>query len=73
MNYNNKQLKTVPVPQRLFESMIEAYKKMEKFSDEFEDFILIHDDKFIKKMRKAKKEHRRRKVRDIETLKQELQ
>ena len=59
MNHNNKQLKTVQVPKRIFESMMEAYKKMEKFSDEFEDFILVHDEKFIRKMRKARKEHRK--------------
>ena len=72
MNYNNKQLKTISVPQRLFESMIEAYQKWEKFSDEFEDFILSKDEQFIQKMRKARKEHRTGKVKDLEALKQEL-
>ena len=72
MNYNNKQLKTIPIPQRLFESMIEAYQKWEKFSDEFEDFILSKDEQFIQKMRKARKEHRTGKVKDLEALKQEL-
>lgn len=72
MNNDNKQLKTIPVPQRLFESMIEAYQKWEKFGDEFEDFILARDEKFIKKMRKAKKEHRAGKTKDLEALKQEL-
>ena len=71
MNYNNKQLKTIPVPQRLFESMIEAYQKWEKFSDEFEDFILSKDEQFIQKMRKARKEHRTGKVKDLEALKQD--
>ena len=72
MNYNNKQLKTISVPQRLFESMIEAYQKWEKFSDEFEDFILSKDEQFIQKMRKARKEHQTGKVKDLEALKQEL-
>jgi hypothetical protein len=73
MNYHNKQLKTtIPVPQKLFESMVEVYQKWEKFSDEFEDFILAHDEKFIKKMRKAKKEHQAGKLKNIEVLKQEL-
>ena len=72
MNFKNKQLKTVPVPQGLFQSMIEAYKKMEKFSDEFEDFALAHDEKFIEKMKKARKEHREGKLRNLEALKQEL-
>ena len=72
MNRNNKQLKNVPVPRRLFESMIEAYQKWEKFSDEFEDFLLSEDEQFLQKMRRARKEHRAGKIRDLETLKQEL-
>ena len=47
MNCNNKQLKNVSIPRRLFESMIEAYQKWEKFSDEFEDFLLSEDEQFL--------------------------
>ena len=69
---NNKQVKNIPVPQRLFESMVEAYQKWEKFSNEFEDFLLVYDKKFIEKMRKARKEHLKGKVKNLQILKQEL-
>ena len=69
---NNEQLKTVIVPQKLFESMVDAYRKWEKFSDEFEDYLLVSNRKFIEKMRKARKEHLRGKVKELRSLKQEL-
>jgi len=69
---NSKQLKTISVPQKLFECMFEAYRKWEKFSNEFEDFVLSSDKKFIEKMRKARKEHLKGKVRSLQSLKQEL-
>lgn len=70
---SHKSLKTIEVPQELFKSMMEAYQKWEKFSNEFEDFLLSFNEKFIKKMRKARKEHLQRKIRDIEILKKELE
>ena len=68
----SRQLKTIPVPQKLFETMLEAYQKWEKFSDEFEDYLLASDKKFIEKMRKARKEHLNGEIRDLQILKQEL-
>ena len=65
-------LKTIPVPQKLFGTMLEAYQKWEKFSDEFEDYLLASDKKFIEKMRKARKEHLNGEIRDLQILKQEL-
>lgn len=70
---NNKPLKTIPVPHELFEAMIEAYRKWERFSDEFEDFVLASDEKFIKKMRKTRKEHLKGRIRELQILKQELE
>ena len=69
---NSRQLKTIPVPQKLFETMLEAYQKWEKFSDEFDDYLLASDKKFIEKMRKARKEHLNGEIRDLQILKQEL-
>ncbi|KKS16487.1 MAG: hypothetical protein UU71_C0001G0025 [Parcubacteria group bacterium GW2011_GWB1_41_6] len=69
---NSRQLKTIPVPQKLFGTMLEAYQKWEKFSDEFEDYLLASDKKFIEKMRKARKEHLNGEIRDLQILKQEL-
>lgn len=37
--------------------MDKAAKTIENFTDEFEDFILGRDKKFINKMNKARKEH----------------
>lgn len=72
MNYNTEQLKTIPVPQKLFENMIETHRKWQKFADEFEDFLLASDKKFIGKMIKAQEERANGNVRDLEKLKQEL-
>jgi len=52
--------------------MIEAQRKWEEFSDELEDFLLSSDKQFIKKMEKARKEHLKGKIRDLQGLKQEL-
>ena len=69
---NSKQLKTISIPRRLLDSMIEAQRKWEEFSDELEDFLLSSDKQFIKKMEKARKEHLKGKIRDLQGLKQEL-
>lgn len=64
--------KTIEVPKRVVDSMVEAYQKWEEFRDEFEDFILSRDNAFIKKMRKARKEDRAGKTRNLAELKREL-
>lgn len=69
---NHKQLKTVSVPQKLLNSMIEAQKKWEEFSNELEDFLLSSDKQFIKKMERARKEHLKGKIKSLRELKQEL-
>jgi|YelNatPaOPRAMG01_1025707.scaffolds.fasta_scaffold59149_2 uncharacterized membrane protein (DUF106 family) len=69
----SKELKTIVIPKKFFESMIEIQKKWEEFSNEFEDFLLSMDKRFIRKMRKARKEHLEGKTRKLEELKQELE
>ena len=69
---NNKNLKTIPVPQKLLSSMIETQKKWKEFNDEFEDFLLSLNKQFIKKMERARKEHLKGKVKDFQKLKQGL-
>jgi len=64
--------KTIEVPKRVVDSMVEAYQKWEEFRDELEDFILSSDTGFLKKMRKAKKEDVEGKTRSITELKREL-
>lgn len=68
----NNKLKTISIPQKLLRDMIEAQQRWEKFSDELEDFLLSSDKQFIKKMEKARREHLKGKVRDLQELKQEL-
>lgn len=71
MNHN-REIKTIPVPQKIFDSMIEVYQKWEKFSNEFEDFLLSSDREFIEKMRQARKEHLEGNVRILQSLKRGL-
>lgn len=52
--------------------MAQVYQKVEEFYDEFEDFAFSSDLKFIKKMRKAKREHFAGKTRALAELKSEL-
>ena len=70
---NNKELKTISIPKKLFNSMIEAQKKWEEFSDELEDFLLSLNKRFLKKMEKAQREHLKGKIRDLQELKKELE
>lgn len=64
--------KTIEVPQRVFDSMIESYQKWEEFRDEFEDFAFSVDREFIKKMRKARNEHLKGQTRSLAELRREL-
>jgi hypothetical protein len=69
---STNKFKTIPLPEKLFYSMIEAQKKLEEFTNEFEDFLFSLDKQFIKKMKKAKKEHLKGKLKDFEKFKEEL-
>lgn len=64
--------KLLEVPERIVDYMAQAYQKWEKFHDEFEDFSFSIDREFIKKMRKAKKEHLSGRTRSLSELKEEL-
>jgi len=66
------EVKTIEMPKRVVDSMVEAYRKWEEFRDEFEGFVLSTDREFIKKMRKARKEDVEGKVRSLAELKREL-
>ncbi|MBL7156101.1 MAG: hypothetical protein ISS87_00665 [Candidatus Pacebacteria bacterium] len=69
---NHKELKTIPVPQKLICSMIEAQTKWQKFSDELEDFLFFSNEQFLKKIERARKEHLKGSIRELHELKQEL-
>jgi hypothetical protein len=70
---SNKTTNTIPLPKKLFDSLIEAQKKWEKVSDELEDFLLSLDKRFLRKMKKAKREHERGKTKDFKELKRRLE
>lgn len=65
-------IKTVEVPKRVVDSMLEAYDKWEEFRDELEDFALASDPEFIKKMRKARREHVKGRTHSLAELKRKL-
>ena len=67
-----KRSETIEVPKRVVDSMVEAYRKWEEFRDELEDFVFSRDFAFIKKMRKARKEHMEGKTRNLAELRREL-
>jgi hypothetical protein len=70
---SNKTTNTISLPKKLFDSLIEAQKKWERVSDELEDFLLSLDKRFLRKMKKAKREYERGKIKDFEELKRRLE
>jgi hypothetical protein len=70
---SNKTTNTIPLPKKLFDSLIEAQKKWERVSDELEDFLLSLDKRFLRKMKKAKREQERGKIKDFKELKRRLE
>jgi len=65
-------LQQVILPKKIFSSMIEALQKWQRLNDEIEDFLLASDSSFLAKMSKARQEHSRGVVRDLDNLKSEL-
>lgn len=64
--------KTVTIPQPLFESFLEAMRQWQEVSDHLEDFILARDKRFLKKMTRARAEHRAGKLKDFGVIKRQL-
>ncbi|OGF50814.1 MAG: hypothetical protein A2231_04145 [Candidatus Firestonebacteria bacterium RIFOXYA2_FULL_40_8] len=60
---------TIEIPIALVKKMDKAVKTIENFTDEFEDFILAKDKKFIDKMHKARKEHISGHIKSFDDLK----
>ena len=63
-------LATIEIPLKLVRKMDKAVKTIENFTDEFEDYKLARDKKFIGKMLKARKEHVSGHVKSFNNLKQ---
>lgn len=64
--------KTITVPKSVFDSMAAAYQKWEEFTNEFGDFILSSDQKFLREMRDARRSHTQGKVYEFGKLKAKL-
>jgi len=58
----------IPVPRELLDSLVEAQDKWEDFSNELEDFLLSRNDSFIKEMKKARRQHQKGELSNIEDL-----
>lgn len=69
---NTKAIRTIQMPQEILKSMLKAYQMWEEFSNEFEDFAFSQDEDFLTKMRKARREHLKRKTRPLGDLRDEL-
>lgn len=52
--------------------MMRVYESLGEFKNEFEDFIMASDKKFIAKMNRARQEHKKGKTESWELLKKEL-
>ena len=59
---------TISIPKEVFKSMVKAYHSWAEFLSEFEDFVLASDKEFLSKMRKARKDHKEGKVKDLREL-----
>ncbi len=64
--------KTIDVPVSLIEKISKAAKAFEEFEDEMEDFLLAKDPQFLKKMRRARKDHLAGKTKLLANIKKEL-
>lgn len=64
--------KTIDVPVSLIEKISKAAKAFEEFEDEMENFLLVKDPQFLKKMRRARKHHLAGKTRPLANIKKEL-
>jgi hypothetical protein len=65
----SKTTNTITLLKKLFDSLLKAQESWERVSNELEDFLLSLDKRFIRKMKKARKEHLKGKTRNLIKLK----
>jgi len=63
---------TVQIPTNLFRKFLQAGEAFDKFSDAYEDFLLAHNPKLLRELRKARHEHLAGKTRPFEEFQREL-
>ncbi|MBI4824138.1 MAG: hypothetical protein HY805_07930 [Nitrospirae bacterium] len=64
--------KTIEMPISLIGKISKATKAFEELEDEIEDFLLVKDPEFLKKMHRARKDHLSGKTKPLKSLKKEL-
>jgi hypothetical protein len=63
---------TIQVPAELLKKILLAGEALDDLHDAFEDYLIATNPALIKKLRKARKEHRFGKARPFDELKREL-
>lgn len=58
----------VAVPVTLLRRVVEAERALALLSGELEDFLLVRDRRFLKKMRAARRAHHRGKTRSLQAF-----
>lgn len=60
---------TITLPKKIFQDMIVGVENFEQIQDALEDYLFIHNKKFLDKIRKARINHRKRNFTDWSTMK----
>lgn len=60
---------TIQIPKNLFEEILDTGRRFNKIEGELEDFLLVTNPAFIKKMRGLRNEHKEGKAGDWQKLK----
>ncbi len=63
---------TVLVPGRLFKKFLQAGEAFDRFNEAFEDFLIAHNPKLLRELRKARREHLAGKTRPFAEFEEEL-
>ena len=59
-------MQTIEIPVKLLHRLVETERSFASLSEELEDFLLVHEPLFLKKMRSARRDHRTGKTRSLQ-------
>lgn len=62
------ELNTINIPKKSIESLMEALRLFEITQNEIEDFLILNNKNLIKKIKNARKEHKKGLVKNFDTL-----
>ncbi len=60
----------ISVPIGVFDSLMKAHKTLEAFQNDFEDFLMMHDQRLLKRLQQARRQHLAGRVRNLNELAQ---